>query len=294
MHCTSNLLVCTLVALSIAAAPAHAEAVATEAPGDAADIADAAGPEALSDAAVAAFQAREYDRAIELFQRAYALDAQPNYMFNIGRVYEEKGELDKAVENYQAFVRQPGVEIEARENATARIKILRQTIAQLRDDTEPDRPPAATGEITPPGERSPAERAADERKRKLRIAGYSLLGVGGGVLVIGAVFGGLAIGKSNDAQDAPFIDERLSLRQEARSRAVVGDALLISGGVVAVAGLVMVLVTLRGRGVRGRTEQASSHRRTVRRGLALAPMGGRDGHGRTTGIRAGLSLAGSF
>ena len=284
MHRTNPLvsaLVAALVAVTVVAAPLHA----TAAPAEGAEAAAPAGADALSDAAVAAFKAREYDKAVDLFQQAYSLDPQPNYLFNIGRVYEEKGDLEKAVANYQEFVKQPGVDLEARENATARLKVLRQTLDQLREDAEPEAKPDTTPVAEGP---TPAEQAAAAKKRKMRIAGYSLLGVGGGALVIGAVFGGLAVGKSNDAKDAAFVDDKLSLRQEAKGRAAVGDGLLITGGVLAAAGLALVLATLgKGRGKAG-TDTAASR---VRRGLAVRPALGPTGAGRWG---AGLSLGGSF
>ncbi len=290
MHCRSHLVVSTFVALTIAVAPARG-AIAAPAPSTsaAATTETPETPETLSAEAVSAFKAGEFDKAIDLFQRAYTLDPQPNYLFNIGRVYEEKGDLDKAVANYQEFVQQPGVDIEAREAATARLKVLQQTLAQLREDSEPK-----TGPKPQVVEPSPADQAAAARKRKLRIAGYSLLGVGGGVLVIGAVFGGLAVGKSNDAKDAAFVDERLSLRQEAKGRAVVGDGLMLTGGVLAVVGLGLLLagvIKVRGK---SNADKASANARSNRgRSMTWQPVVAPGGASNRS-WNAGLSLAGSF
>jgi tetratricopeptide (TPR) repeat protein len=273
MHRRTNLVATTVVALSVVLAPARSSARVAP---DAAAAAGAETPDALSTSAVEAFRAGEYDKAIDLFERAYALDPQPNYLFNIGRVYEEKGDLEKAVENYQKFVKQPGVDIEAREAATERLKVLRRTLAELKDDEPTPGPKVEPGVDEP----TPTEEAAAARKRKLRIAGYSLLGVGGGALVIGAVFGGLAIGKSNDAKNAAFVDDQLALRKEAKGRAVVGDGLLITGGVLAATGLVLVLVTL-GKGKKDKGAAAKASRRPM-----VSPAVGRWG--------AGVSFAGRF
>lgn len=282
MHRLRNLVATTAVAVSVALAPLPSSAAVAPAA-----TASAETPDALSTAAVEAFRAGEYDKAIELFERAYTLDPQPNYLFNIGRVYEEKGDLEKAVANYQEFVKQPGVDIEAREAATERLKVLRRTLAELEDDKKP-----TTGPVVDPGvdAPTPAEEAAAAKKRKMRIAGYSLLGVGGGTLVIGAVFGGLAIGKSNDAKDAAFVDDRLALRQEAQGRAKVGDGLLITGGVLAAVGLVLVLVSLgkgKGKDKKKDDKSTAANRRSERRRQTLvAPSLGRSS--------AGLSFAGRF
>lgn len=274
MHRLSKLVATVAVALSVALAPLPSTAAVEPAAAEGAET-----PDALSGAAVEAFRAGEYDKAIDLFQRAYTLDPQPNYLFNIGRVYEEKGDLEKAVANYQEFVKQPGVDIEAREAATERLKVLRRTLAELEEDKQPNTGGAVDPSVDAP---TPAEEAAAAKKRKLRIAGYSLLGVGGATLVIGAVFGGLAIGKSNDAKDAAFVDDKLALRQEAAGRAKVGDGLLITGGVLAAVGLVLVLVTL------GKGKKKNGDTARLRPLVAPHPTAW---FGRSS---AGLSFAGRF
>ena len=266
---------CVAVALAYGpVAPTRAafepEAAPTEATQDA---------EALSAEAVQAFKAKDYDTAIAKFERAFELDPQPNYKFNIGRVYEEKGDLENAVKYYQEFVQSPGVDLEARESATARLKVLKQALRELREEeakareADPSATPATDAAADAPPD---LDEAAKARKRKLRIAGYSLIGVGGVGLVIGSVFGGLALSKSRKADDAELVDEKISLRQEGKSRAAVADGLLITGGVLAGVGLILVLSTL------GKPKGAQ---RSARRWMP-APALARHG--------AGLSLSGRF
>lgn len=206
-------------------------------------------PEALSAEAVEAFSAKRYDESIELFNAAYEADPQPNYLFNIGRVYEEKGDLDKAVEFYTKFVGQPGVDIEARENATARLKVLRAAAKEMHADDEPE-----TTEPEPLKEPSPVQETDEgpsEKTKNIRIAGYSLMGVGGVALIVGGVMGGLALGKTRDADDAEFVDDAAALRRDAKSQARAADALYITGGALAAVGVIMVLSTLGKRGKKG-------------------------------------------
>lgn len=271
MHSLSNLLLSCVVACAVALAGTPAIASAIEP--DAADGTDQS-TEDLAAEAKAAFAAKEFDRAITLFEQAYAKTGEPNYLFNIGRVYEEKGDIETAVAKYQEFVKQPGVELEARQIATDRLKVLRQTLEQLRAE-EAGKDPK---EVAPP----PVDEKRAARHRKMRLAGYSLLGVGGAALIIGAVFGSLAIGKSNDAKDTPFVDEKLSLRNEARGRAVVGDAMLITGGVLAGVGLVLVLSTLGKRRATKVDKTAKLERAGRRAHVVVAP-----------GIGS-LSLVGAF
>lgn len=257
--CSSLALALTLVpSLPVLAATSTHTAAAAAAPrGD-------TSPEDLSAQAVEKFGAKQYDEAIALFEQAYALDAEPNYLFNIGRVYEEKGDLENAVVYYQRFVAQPGVDLESRQAATQRLKILRETLAELEaDDEQADPPPEETpDEITPveppPDDEATAadEEAAVKRKKALRYTGYGLLGLGGAGLVVGGIYGGIASGTVAEAEADMYIDRRAALLERASRQARVADAMFITGGVIAAAGLTLVLVTLGGK-KGGKTEQVA-------------------------------------
>lgn len=240
--------------------------------------------DALSDEAVAKFGAKDYDGAVALFEQAYELDPQANYLFNIGRVYEEKGDLAGSVEYYERFVQAEGVDLESRQIATERLKVLRDALEQLEKDEEPEpqpQPVAPTEPVAQPDEPI-ADDGPTDRKKKLRIAGYSLMGVGGAALIVGGVFGGLAVGSTNDADSAEFVDDALRKRDDAKTQAAVADAMFITGGVLAATGLVLVLSTLGGR----KGGDSARHRRRGERRTAWAPIAGRNG--------AGLSLSGRF
>ncbi|MCX4242065.1 tetratricopeptide repeat protein [Paraliomyxa miuraensis] len=216
-------------------------------------------PEELSAQAVERFQAKDYDGAVSLFQQAYAIDPQPNYLFNIGRVYEEKGDLENAVVYYQKFVGQSGVDLESRQAATERLKVLREALAQLESNKEPEpkdvgpeQPKDDTVEPVPDEQDQPpvvdeeAQQAA-KRKKTLRITGYALMGVGGAALVVGGVLGGLASSNVADANADEFVDRTLAFRDKARRQAAGADAMFITGGVLAVTGVALVLATLGGK-----------------------------------------------
>lgn len=245
-------------------------AMAGEAPVAESEAAEPSASE-LSDRAVAEFEAGNYDAAIELFERAHAKDPQPNYLYNIARVYEEKGDFAAAVERYQAFIAEPRVDLGARENAIERLKVLRAALEQLREEpaveAEPEPPPPRATERQWTDEQPAMDAGPSERVKKVRIAGYSLMGVGGAALVVGGVFGGLALGKKKDAEGAEFVDDAMGMREEARTQARVADAMLATGGVLVGVGLIAVLATLgkKNRGARSQT--------------AWVPTAGRDGFG---------------
>lgn len=259
------------VAAAIAIAPCS---VVSAAPADSTgEESPKARADALSDQAVEKFEAKDYEGAVELFEQAHRIDPQPNYLFNIGRVYEEEGDLEKAVEYYQRFVGESGVDLQSRQIATERLKVLREALAQIRQKQEPA--PSTAGEAEPaPGSGDPdRDRPQDrERTKKLRIAGYSLLGIGGAALIAGGAVGGVALGTTRDAEDAMFVDEQQRLRRKARSQAGAADGLFIAGGVVAVVGLVLVLSTLRvGQGRAATSPKATARRTTF--APAIGPRG---------------------
>ena len=196
----------------------------------------------LSNQAIERFKARDYDGAARLFEQAYSLDPNPNYLFNVGRVYEEKGDIRSAVDYYQRFVKEPGVVIESRELALQRLRVLRAILHET--DPEPGQP--ATASSGPQADTSPTPGSAavddTDRKKSMRLGGYALLGVGGISMVVGGIFGGLTLGTKNELADAHMVDQRKALAREGQSFALVSDVTLFTGAALAVTGLVLVLV----------------------------------------------------
>jgi len=214
----------------------------------------------LSDRAIEQFELRQFDAAIAFFEQAYALDRDPNYLFNIGRVHEEKGDFAKAIELYESFIAAPGVELEARDAALDRLAVLRR----MQDEVEPARSSEATepAEMTEPSEATePSEPStsatpeptptdtSDRRSwaRPTRIAGYSLLGLGGAALGVGVVFGVLAVQATDKARQATFVDVERQWLEDGRTWARAADITWIAGGVTAAVGLALVLATLSPR-----------------------------------------------
>jgi tetratricopeptide (TPR) repeat protein len=250
----------TLIAGPVHAAPAKSEPVAASEPAPTTPASPTAAE--LSDQAIERFKAKDYDTAANLFEQAHALDPNPNYLFNIGRVYEEKGDINRAVEFYQRFVKEPGVQIESRDLAVQRLRVLKAILQET--DQKPD---------TKPDDGKPVEQAPDEPQAKpevtdadphrgMRLAGYGLLGVGGLSMILGGVFGGLALAKKNDLDGTALAMERRDLTTSGKTFALVSDVTLFSGIGIAATGLVLVLVA------RSRTKAARS---------AFAPSFGR-GH----------------
>jgi tetratricopeptide (TPR) repeat protein len=87
----------------------------------------------LNEEGATLYAARDYRRAIEKFIQAYAIDTDPNLLFNIARCYEELGEVDAAIEKYEVFLKTPGADTRGRQRA-------RESLASLREARDQPKP----------------------------------------------------------------------------------------------------------------------------------------------------------
>lgn len=247
--CSLTLSVSLALGSSVAlAAPPAGEAPPPETPDSGPDTGSTEAQKdeasALSDQAIEKFQAKDYDGAVALFEQAYSIDPAPNYLFNIGRVYEEAGNLEKAVEFYAKFVKQPGVDLDSREVALERLKVLRAIVEETTEkppEEEPEQP-----EEEPVVDAPPPEPAVDQdavRKRKvMRGVGFGLLGVGAAALIGGGVAGGLAQGDYNKAGEAATPSDNLDLLGSSQTKSLAANVLFGIGGAFVLTGVILVAV----------------------------------------------------
>jgi hypothetical protein len=104
--------------------PAHAEASAG----------DATRALQLNDTGSELYAAGNYPAALQTFEHAYALVAEPNLLFNIAGCHERLGERSQAIEYYRWFLSSPGVNTEGRRRAIA-------ALGRLTDQPPPSAPP---------------------------------------------------------------------------------------------------------------------------------------------------------
>lgn len=218
----------------------------------------------LSGQAIERFKAKDYDAAARLFDEAYKLDPNPNYLFNIGRVYEEKGDIRSAVDYYQRFVKEPGVELESRELALQRLRVLKAILAETDAKAAPDPEPKKPDPEPAKPEPVKAPPPEDPRPRKLQLAGFGLLAVGGVATVVGGVLGGVTLSKQNELADIHDFDTRVDLAARGKSLALGTDVLIFTGGALLLTGVILVAV-----GASRRKAANASARRVQPTGLGL-------------------------
>lgn len=244
-------------------------------PPTASDPAAPAGAGELSSQAIERFRAKDYDAAARLFEQAYGIDPNPNYLFNIGRVYEEKGDIRSAVTYYQRFVKEPGVEIGARELAVQRLRVLKAILNET-EAPPPTTTTAPTADTTTTTTTTPPSRTGADNpdpKQSMRLGGYALIGVGGVSLIVGGIFGGLTLAKKGDLDDSRIVEERQSLAHQGKTFAVISDVTLFTGAALLATGVVLAVLARKPR----------AGAKTGR--SALLPSVGRDHAGLTYSLR---------
>ena len=180
--------------------------------------------EQLAAEGVEAFQAGDYETAIDRFGDAYDLQAVPNLLFNIGRAYEGLEDWENAKKYFDRFVRSPDVDSDSRETALDRIQSLREIQAAEDDDYDADDVDDTSDE------EMLAEPEPADLDRPSRLPAFSALGGGAILLAGGTTLGLMARSNANTMEDSTLsLDERRSAQSSASTQAVVADIFFVSG-----------------------------------------------------------------
>jgi hypothetical protein len=204
-------------------------AFASEPPSAGVDSSTSARIAELNEAGARAYESRNYRAAIEKFVEAYAIDHDPNLLFNLARCYEKLGEVPAAIEKYQAFLAAPGADTEGRIKANTSLAELER----LRDQggTKP------AGDGPSGGESSTAEAGSNAESSSSSRGPWPWLTLGAGVLVTGAGATLYALGVHDHAQvtgSASYGNPSLvnpMTRAEAQSYVDSGDTKKLIGGI---------------------------------------------------------------
>jgi tetratricopeptide (TPR) repeat protein len=168
-----------------------------------------------------AYDAGRFAEAISLLQQSYVLKKEPVLLYNLGRAHEGNGDLGKAADAYEAFLKaQP--DAPDRGALERRIGTLRKQLAErealARQAKEREKPP--------PKEHTPS------------VAPWIVSGIGVAGIGTGVAFGLLSRGKHSDAVSDPTYAGADHAQSQARTFATVANVCLVSGAVVLVAGIV--------------------------------------------------------
>lgn len=234
-----------LGALSLNAASAWAQGAGDDTTEEVSEE-DAAFEEAIS-TANERYEEDDLDGAIESFEKAYSLKNKSDILYNIGRLYEKKGDFKSAIAYYERYANEPDIEPEFRRDAIERRKGLREVLDMRKEETsredEPKEEPkdeTAPVEVTSPGDDVTAQVVTEEPSRALPITFFAL---GGAALAGGATFGVLADGSYKEARGSTELEQVRAANARGRRQALTADALFVTGGVMAGLGLVFLLTS---------------------------------------------------
>jgi len=195
------------------------------------------------------YEAGQYSEAAEFLERALALDPDsPTLLFNLARVYELMGELDRAVHYGEAYLQRiPEEDVEERANAETMLRRLqgaRDWLA-LRDQAQRNAAPSL---------RQLAPRIVVHDRGVADTPFWVTLGAGAGALAAGAILGGLALSLEHDV-NGRLIDPSQNLDDYARelrndgkradSFALASDVLLGVGGAAVLSAFLLYVLRVR-------------------------------------------------
>jgi tetratricopeptide (TPR) repeat protein len=199
-----------------------------------------------------AYDAGEFDRAIELWRKGYELKDDPVFLYNIAQAYRQKGDYPRAIFYYKAYLREDP-RARHRDEVEARVSELEKLVEAQERATEP---PPAKDPVPPPREPAP-ERAlepdpppADEPPptpgRGLKIGGAVTGGLGVVALGAGVVFLLRSSSIESDLQasiDAmePWTPELADKESDGRTASTLGWLGLGAGAALLTTGVVLYL-----------------------------------------------------
>jgi hypothetical protein len=127
----------------------------------------------LAEEGMALYGTHDYRAAIDKFVQAYAVDPDPNLLFNIARSYELLNDVDTAIDKYELFLSKPGGDPKGRQRAQASLASLHE-IKAVRDSQSSLGP---TQRRTQQAVRHAAQ-GRSEAKPPWAVLGWISLGVG--------------------------------------------------------------------------------------------------------------------
>ncbi len=190
--------------------------------------------EELAGKGAGAYRKGEYDKAIDLFKQAYAIEPVPNLLYNIAKSYEKQDNYDQAVAYYQKFVVAPEVDSKARQAALERIDSLRQ-IAQMKK-TKGEQ----GDEHTDKKKHKTAPKKEQSVDTPVNMAGVWTTVGGAALLAGGAVAGLVASSKADTVKNGSTYADRKSAQDSGKTDAMIADGLFVAGAAVTGVGLYLL------------------------------------------------------
>ena len=207
--------------------------------------------EQLSGQAAAAYGEGDFEKAIELFKQAYALQAVPNLLFNIAKVYEKIENWEQAMSYYKEFLKAPDADPQARQVAVDRIDSLQGVVKAEREAREEEERRLAEEER----KKREAELAAQQQQQQQQTeeptggasaGAWITAGAGVALLVGGGVFGLLASDQETAFDTGETPEDRRAARSKGKTYALVADSMFVGGAIATTIGIILFATSSSG------------------------------------------------
>lgn len=184
-----------------------------------------------------AYDAGEYEEAVEQFGRAYELSERPDLLFNLYQAHHRAGHLAPAVEYLQRYLEEGSPDDLQRGTLTERLSNLRRQLEQEQQQQERE-----AVEAEQRRQEELARTRSEAQSHSMRNAGVAVLGIGVAAGAMFGIFAGLALKEDGDLSDvcSPVCtgDQVSKLRSYNRG----ADVSLGLAGIGIVTGVVLLLV----------------------------------------------------
>jgi tetratricopeptide (TPR) repeat protein len=182
-----------------------------------------------------AYRRGDFKQAVALLLEAHTLDPQPVLLYNLGRAYEDSGDVDAAIATFSKYIAEDpkAGDRGAIEQRIERLKRQRDERVALEKQRDAERMRADAEKA----DRERQEREAAKARPGRSVGPYIVAGVGVAGLGTGVVFGLLSKSKHDSASKASTNQQDAIDQQDtAKSFATISTVSFIAGGVLVAAG----------------------------------------------------------
>lgn len=191
-------------------------------------------------AAQQAFADKDYATASAQLEKAYMLEPEPELLYPWAQAERNLGRCESAIDLYEKFI-DTGPSQKMVDAANQNIDRCKETIAATEPAIEPEIEPEPELDPDPPPPRvdpTTDTPPKDDKPVGKDVAGGVLVGVGGVAIVVGAALLGVARKQAKATANADDNNTYLLMRDKAAKFNGGGIAMLVTGGVLVVAGVV--------------------------------------------------------
>lgn len=193
------------------------------------------------DAGVAAFKAKDYAEALARFERAYKLDPSPVLLYNLARTHQEMRHWTQAIEHFELYLaRVP--DGDDRGDVEARVRTMRNLLAELEAAKAEQPPPAEPPPPEPPPAEPPVTEARTEPGTSLRPYAYTAAGLTVAAAGVAIYFGVEASAAEEDHAAAKTGPDKADTAQQAEDAALAANLAWGGAGLFAAAAVTLFLL----------------------------------------------------